>query len=160
MGSPALDLPTRGDPDRYFGRDRFRVIVSGRSTHGRYSLMEWISPAGPLGPGHRHANYEEAFLVVEGEVLFELGDDRTKVVAHPGTWVRAPAGTRHTFQAQGGEARMLVVFTPGGMEELFEAFSDDTAEAACSATSRLALGGAHFVKTAREDHGTEYEFAG
>jgi uncharacterized cupin superfamily protein len=122
--------------------------------------MEWITPSGPIGPAHRHANYEEAFHVVEGEVIFELGEDRTKVVAHPETWVRVPAGTRHTFQARGGEARMLVVFTPGGMEELFVAFSDDTAEAACSAASRIALGGAQFVKSAREDHATEYEFAG
>lgn len=160
MSTPALDLPTRGDPDRYVGSDRFRVIVSGRATGGRYSLMEWITPTGPMGPGHRHATYEEAFYVVEGEVLFELGDDRARVVAHPGTWVRAPASTRHTYQAQGGEARMLVMFTPGGMEELFEAFSDDTADAAVAGTSRIALGIDEYVKTARENHGTEYEFAG
>ncbi len=159
MDTPAFALPTRGDPDRYFGNDRFRVIVGGRSTDGRYSLMEWITPPGPAGPAHRHGNYEEAFYVVEGEVIFEVGDDRTQALADPGTWVRIPPGTRHTFQAEGGEARMLVVFTPGGMEELFEAFSDDTAEAACSAASRIVLGGAQFVTTAREDHATEYEFA-
>jgi hypothetical protein len=55
---------------------------------------------------------------------------------------------------------MLVVFTPGGTEELFEAFSYDTAEAACSATSRVVVGGAQFVKSARVDHATDYEFAG
>jgi quercetin dioxygenase-like cupin family protein len=160
MHIPALALPTRGDPDRYLGTDRFRVIVGGRSTDGRYSLMEWVTPPGPLGAAHRHGNYEEAFYLVEGNVVFELGDERAKVVAQPGTWVRVPAGSRHTFQAQGGEARMLVVFTPGGMEELFEAFSDDTSEAAGSATSRIALNGAQFVKSAREDDATEYEFAG
>ena len=56
--------------------------------------------------------------VLEGQIRFRVGDD--EFVAGPGTWVWQPRGVPHTFEVESEGARALVVFTPGGLERMFE----------------------------------------
>jgi hypothetical protein len=57
------------------GPDRGRVLVFGRQTGGRYSLIEYVvAPRPPaetpdFGP-HRHLQIEETFLVRRGRLRF------------------------------------------------------------------------------------------
>ena len=105
------------------GPDRGRVLVFGRQTGGRYSLMEYVIAPRPLtatpdfGP-HRHLQIEETFLVRRGRLRFLLGDEVFDLA--PGDFVRAPPGVRHGFANVSGEAvELLVSFHPGGFETLF-----------------------------------------
>jgi mannose-6-phosphate isomerase-like protein (cupin superfamily) len=108
------------------GEDHGRVLVFGRETAGRYSLMEYIvAPRSPTERRarasygvHRHLEIEETFVVQEGRLEFLLAD---KVLTlGPGDFVRVPAGTRHGFANRSGKpVRLLVTFCPGGFEDLF-----------------------------------------
>lgn len=121
-------LTVRADEGSTFqdGADHGRILVFGRETDGRYSLMELTLAPRPkdvrqeplaLGP-HRHNDIEETFLVQSGALRFLLGD--TVFDLSVGDFVRVPPGTRHGLANAGDEpAKLLVSFVPGGFEELF-----------------------------------------
>ena len=81
-----------------------------------------------VGPGdgsplHTHEAQDESWYVLEGELRFKLGD--TMQAAPAGSFVFVPRGTVHAFQNVGpGPARILVIFTPAGMEPFFERFAE------------------------------------
>jgi hypothetical protein len=56
--------------------------------------------------------------VLEGQLRLRVGDD--EFVAGPGTWVWQPRGVPHTFRVESEGARALVMFTPGGLERMYE----------------------------------------
>jgi glyoxylate utilization-related uncharacterized protein len=60
--------------------------------------------------------------VIEGEMRFKVGDELQS--APTGSFVFIPRGARHTWQNVGREpARMLIHFTPSGMERFFDEFA-------------------------------------
>jgi quercetin dioxygenase-like cupin family protein len=69
-------------------------------------------------PLHVHSREDEAIYVLEGQIRIRVGDD--EVVAGPGAWVWQPRGVPHTFTVESEGARALFVFTPGGLERMFE----------------------------------------
>lgn len=106
------------------GDNHGRVMMFGRDTNGRYSLLEYVV-AGPPPPegepaygAHRHHDTEETFLVRSGRLRFLLGEELIEL--GPGDFVRVPPGTRHGFaNLSGAPVDLLVSFHPGGFEELF-----------------------------------------
>ena len=91
----------------------------GSETGGTMTVLETVVTPGDGPPLHVHVRADEAVYVLEGEVDFRVGDD----VSHnrPGSFVFIPRGIPHAFENVGGEeARMLLVFTPSGIERLFE----------------------------------------
>ena len=60
-------------------------------------------------PLHSH-NVEESVLVLEGEAVAEIGDQRFDLVAGDATWV--PAGVPHATVASGTSELVLVCFFP------------------------------------------------
>lgn len=108
------------------GGDHGRILVFGRDTGGRYSLMEYVVAAqaetAPDGRArfapHRHNDIEETFLVRAGRLQFLLDDEVIEL--GPGDFVRVPPATRHGYaNLSGGPVELLVSFYPGGFEELF-----------------------------------------
>jgi glyoxylate utilization-related uncharacterized protein len=72
-------------------------------------------------PLHAHAAEDEAWYVIEGALRFEL--DGEIVDAPAGSFVYVPRGAPHCLQNPGERpARLLVIFTPSGMERFFDAF--------------------------------------
>jgi mannose-6-phosphate isomerase-like protein (cupin superfamily) len=114
------------------GADRGRILLFGRQTGGRYSLMEYVVAPRPapasgaptdFGP-HLHREIEETFFVRRGRLRFLLGDGVFDLKV--GDFVRAPPGMRHGFANLSGEAvELLVSFHPGGFEELFVTHRSD-----------------------------------
>jgi quercetin dioxygenase-like cupin family protein len=69
-------------------------------------------------PLHLHPHQEEYFFVMEGDVQFQLGDQRMRLSA--GDSVLGPRGIPHTFAAvEGKPGRMLIAFSPAGKMEQF-----------------------------------------
>jgi quercetin dioxygenase-like cupin family protein len=61
---------------------------------------------------------EEWFYVMEGEVLFQIGEKRLQLKA--GDSVLAPRKVPHAFTAVGAKpAKMLIAFSPAGRMEQF-----------------------------------------
>jgi mannose-6-phosphate isomerase-like protein (cupin superfamily) len=74
-----------------------------------------VRSTGP--PLHHHA-FDELFLVLAGELTFQLGDER--LVRGPGDFAFAPRGVPHTFANLGDTpSRTLLVCTPAGFERYF-----------------------------------------
>jgi mannose-6-phosphate isomerase-like protein (cupin superfamily) len=64
---------------------------------------------------HVHADEDDAFYILSGELTFLLGGER--VPAPPGTFVLVPPGTEHGFRNDGEEpVRMLNIHAPAGFD--------------------------------------------
>jgi quercetin dioxygenase-like cupin family protein len=99
--------------------DLYRFLVTGAETAGAYFAMEAIVPPGGGPPPHIHRHEDETFYILEGECSLLLGDDW--IVAGAGDFVNVPRGTVHRFQNRGAdEMRMILTFTPAGIEKFFE----------------------------------------
>jgi mannose-6-phosphate isomerase-like protein (cupin superfamily) len=78
-----------------------------------------IVPPNGGPPPHIHQHEDETFYVLDGSPTFRLGDD--EVVAGPGDFVNVPKGVVHGFRnASDQPLRMILTFTPAGMERFFE----------------------------------------
>ena len=99
--------------------DLYRFLVTGAESGGAYFAMEAIVPPGGGPPPHIHRNEDETFYVVEGRVEFLLGEKT--VTGGVGDFVSVPRGTVHRFHNAGTEPmRMILTFTPAGIEHFFE----------------------------------------
>ncbi|MBA2516603.1 MAG: cupin domain-containing protein, partial [Solirubrobacterales bacterium] len=88
-------------------------------TGGTLTALENVIPPNEGPPVHIHAKQDEAWWVVEGSVRFRLGDDLATAPA--GTFVFVPRGSAHAFRNDDATpARLLVLFTPAGMEPFFD----------------------------------------
>jgi quercetin dioxygenase-like cupin family protein len=86
--------------------------TSRRSTAGRLSVVESITTGG--APHHLHRTDDEVFFVLEGTLTVTL--DGTTHELGPGGTAYIPAGTPHAWDTI-GEARVLIITAPGGLEE-------------------------------------------
>jgi quercetin dioxygenase-like cupin family protein len=96
--------------------------VRGEQTNGALTAFENVIAPGDGPPLHVHGAEDEAWYVLGGELRFRLGDQFAAAPA--GTFVFVPRGTPHCFQNAGETpARILVLFTPSGMERFFDRFA-------------------------------------
>jgi quercetin dioxygenase-like cupin family protein len=101
----------------WFRGARILVKATAEQTEGRHAVTEWWAPKGLAAPLHIHSNDDELFVVLEGEVRFQLGSDVIEGV--PGSFVYGPRGVGHSFHVDSDEARLLLIFGPGGTERFF-----------------------------------------
>src|SRR4030088_950464 len=93
----------------------------GAQTGERMTLLENVIAPGDGPPLHNHAGEDESWYVLKGNLCFRLDDQLHAAPA--GSFVFVPRGTPHCFQNTGTEpARILVIFTPSGVERFFDAF--------------------------------------
>lgn len=95
--------------------------VMPRETGGGLFIIEHTSLIKGGPPLHLHVHQDEWFYVMEGEVLFQIGESRKQL--HAGDSILGPHGIPHAFACVGEKpGRMLIAFTPTGkMEEFFRA---------------------------------------
>lgn len=98
--------------------DVYRFLATGEETDGKYATLKAIVPQGSGPPPHIHSREEESFLVLEGEMTFQLGEDR--IVAGEGTFLNMPVGSLHCFRNESDTtARLLNSVAPAGLEQMF-----------------------------------------
>jgi len=94
----------------------------GEQTGGALTVLENIVAPLEGPPLHAHASEDEAWYVLEGRLRFKLDGELRDAPA--GSFVFVPRGLAHCFQNVGTEpARILVMFTPAGMETFFDRFA-------------------------------------
>src|SRR5690348_9646680 len=72
------------------------------------TVLELVVPPGGSPPRHVHQELNDAFYLLEGEVVLSCGDQT--VVARPGTYAVVPQGSDHTFRVTSSvPARMLMI---------------------------------------------------
>ena len=111
---PTIEGPVRGP---------LKLKVRGAQTNDGLTALENVIPPAQGPPLHTHANEDESWYVIEGELRFKLGGELHHAPA--GSFVFVPRGTPHCFQNVAAvPARILVMFTPAGMEHFFDRFAE------------------------------------
>ncbi|CAN5479358.1 hypothetical protein BH11PLA2_BH11PLA2_47670 [soil metagenome] len=98
--------------------DVYRFLATGEDTNGKYAIWEAIVPPGGGPPPHSHSREEEGFFILEGEITFQIGDQR--IFATAGMFANMPVGTSHSFKNESDRpAKMLISVAPAGLEQMF-----------------------------------------
>jgi mannose-6-phosphate isomerase-like protein (cupin superfamily) len=111
---------------RWYGDSMFEFLIPSDATGGTLSVFRATLVEGFSPPRHVHTREDEVFLVLDGDVLFDL--DGEYLLAGPGTSVFMPRGVPHTFRIESPVARLLGVIAPGNFEQLFRNLSVPAAE--------------------------------
>ena len=95
-----------------------KVVLRSEETNGVVSAMDNnVPPNWPGPPLHRH-DFDEAFYVLEGELVFQVVDQL--ITRRAGEMAFAPRGIAHTFANQSdAPARYMLICTPAGFERYF-----------------------------------------
>ena len=114
---PAYVLAADEGERLVFGEVTILVRASAQTTAGSFSVFEEMPPLADT-PLHVHANEDEIFYPLEGEHIYQVGDEEFRV--GPGGMVFAPRGIPHSQRrAVPGEGRQLVLTSPAGFEGFF-----------------------------------------
>lgn len=91
--------------------------VSGKDTNGEFCLFETKNEEGPMAgpPLHVHKHQDEVFMIMEGEFLFQVGNE--KILATAGDVVFGPRTIPHTFYQKSKKAHMIFSYNPAGKME-------------------------------------------
>lgn len=108
----------RGEGDALWMLDSlYEVKATGDETDGSLTAMEMTIPPGMGPPPHTHPGGESVY-VLEGRVRYHIGGETYE--GGPGTFFHVAAGIEESFEPAGDESiRLLVLYTPGGIDKFF-----------------------------------------
>ncbi|BCJ50080.1 hypothetical protein Asp14428_15550 [Actinoplanes sp. NBRC 14428] len=119
-----LHVPAEEGLVKWVSGDIYTIKATKSSTGGALGFVEAVVPPGAGPIAHAHKATDESFYLLDGALEF-LDGERT-FVAETGAFVFVPRLHRHRFTNIGGsDARLLFIFTPGGLEDLFIDGGDD-----------------------------------
>jgi mannose-6-phosphate isomerase-like protein (cupin superfamily) len=109
MAAPVVIPPGRG---HRIGNVEF-LARTADSPRFNFGIIEIA--AGRVLEEHVHAEEDDAFYILEGELTFTFGADEAP--APPGTFVLVPPGVAHGFRNDGATpVRMLNIHAPAGFD--------------------------------------------
>jgi quercetin dioxygenase-like cupin family protein len=98
--------------------DTMTLKATGESTGGGLVLLENLTSPGGGPPPHIHTREAEYFYVLDGSFEIRVGEEVH--ILGPGGFAYVPPGTVHNFRNTADTpSRILVAFTPSGMEGFF-----------------------------------------
>ena len=134
--------------------DRYTFLVTGAQSDNAYFIMEAIVPPAGGPPPHIHHRENESFYVLDG--MLDIRMDNQVVQAGAGDFVHIPRGVVHNFTNNGtSDARMLLIFSPGGMERFFEETLERVVDRTAPQPSNIDAVVARYVEAAPR-HGLEF----
>ena len=100
--------------------DTYRILIGSEQTSGAYALVDMLIPPKGGPPPHSHADFQEAFYILDGEI--EVITKERKFTATKGSYVNIPFnGPVHKFTNKTDKtAHILCLITPAGMEKMFQ----------------------------------------
>jgi quercetin dioxygenase-like cupin family protein len=91
--------------------------ATGDDTDGQFWLAEQTSTRGYASPVHRHTREDELFIIMDGRLRVQVGDEARVVEAGGVTF--APRSKAHSFSVESESARFMILTTPAGFENWF-----------------------------------------
>lgn len=132
-GAESHSAPTKGfmvkaGESRFGERTPFQGInpndlkVSSKDTGGALAIFEYVGKQ-KVGPSyHVHFEQDEIFYVLDGEYLFQVGDEQ--FTARAGDTVFGPRNVPHTWIQLSDTGKLVYQVQPAGkMEEFFSTMS-------------------------------------
>jgi quercetin dioxygenase-like cupin family protein len=127
--------------------DTYTITVSGEDTAGRFSVIDMHIPPGGGPPPHRH-DFEETFILLEGEMQATFRGEKTIVKA--GDTLNIPANAPHQFKNISSQpVRLICICSPAGQEKFFMEVGVPVATRTTAAPKLNAEQQAEFIKKAQ-----------
>jgi quercetin dioxygenase-like cupin family protein len=102
------------------------VLLHGEETGGQVSVTEIVVPPHTAGPPLHTHDFDEAFYVLEGELIFQVDD--ALVTKGAGEVSFAPRNVVHALANHSdAPARYVLVCTPAGFERHWARMAAETA---------------------------------
>lgn len=97
--------------------DTYTITLAGKDTQDRFCVIDMnVPPGGGPGP-HRH-DFEETFIILEGEMEVTFRGSKSTVRA--GDTINVPSNAPHQFHNSSlHPVRMICICSPGGNERFF-----------------------------------------
>src|SRR5215468_2670487 len=96
-------------------------LVEKKDTNGAFSLLEATLVPGNEPPPHVHTREDELFYVLEGDFDVYVGEEAFNVSASECIFL--PKFRPHALVIRSPRLRVLILYTPGGLEEAFSKMS-------------------------------------
>ncbi|MFG2236059.1 cupin domain-containing protein [Streptomyces sp. NPDC048723] len=93
------------------------ILLDSEATEGQLTVGRFDIPKGEAPPFHLHAREDEVFLLLEGEALVWVGDERHEL--SEGGAVYLPRNIPHGYRITSDREDLLLITTPAGIEEMF-----------------------------------------
>ncbi len=94
---------------------RTNVLLRSEQSGGHVSMIEIVVPAHNAGPPLHTHDFDEAFYLLEGELIFQVEDEL--ITKRAGELAFAPRNVAHALANHSdADARYLLVCTPAGFE--------------------------------------------
>lgn len=99
------------------------IKISGSDTDNNLAVFEQTGLTPNGGPPlHIHPYQDEWFFVVEGDYLFQVGDDKYEMKS--GDTIFLPRNVQHAFVQLTEKGKMIVSYMPAGKMEAFFKLTD------------------------------------
>ncbi len=99
------------------------IKISGKDTEGDLAVFDQTGLTSKGGPPlHIHFNQDEWFYIIEGEYLFQVGEEKYQMKA--GDTIFLPRKVQHAFIQLTEKGKMIVSYLPAGKMEEFFAVTD------------------------------------
>ena len=99
------------------------IKISGKDTENDLAVFEQTGLTPKGGPPlHIHPNQDEWFYVIDGEYLFQVGEDKYQMKS--GDTIFLPRKVQHAFIQLTETGKMIVSYLPAGKMEEFFAVTD------------------------------------
>jgi mannose-6-phosphate isomerase-like protein (cupin superfamily) len=119
--SRGFQLEATGGERLRFGEVEVLVKASADTTGGAFTIFEENAPVDT--PLHVHENEDEMFYVLEGEHVFQVGDE--EFLVGPGGFAFAPRGIPHSQRrVVPRTGRILALTSPPGLEGFFRELAE------------------------------------
>ena len=97
--------------------DTYTITLAGGATADRFCVIDMHIPPGGGPAPHRH-NFEESFILLEGEMEATFRGEKQTVKA--GETLHIPANAPHQFKnISASPVRLLCICSPAGQENFF-----------------------------------------
>ena len=107
------------------GKNPSDIKVSQKDTNGDLTVFEYTGNEKGGPPLHVHPHQDEIFFIVQGEYLFQVGEDKHNLKA--GDTIFLPRTVPHAFAQLTDNGKMFFLFQPSGkMEDFFKALGNLT----------------------------------
>ena len=112
-----------GEKTLLFGNSPNDIKVSQKDTDSKLTIFEYTGNI-KGGPAlHVHPHQDEIFFVVQGEYLFQVGDEKHNLKT--GDTIFLPRSVPHAFAQLTETGKMFFLFQPSGkMEDFFRLLGD------------------------------------
>jgi quercetin dioxygenase-like cupin family protein len=110
-----------GEKRWFFGGGLHTWKATAEETNGAFLLFEDHMDKGKMTPFHTHPDADEAFYVLEGEIVVYVNGQEHRIA--PGGFAVALRSVPHAFMAR-AETRLLCMQTPGTGQSFFRHASE------------------------------------